>query len=258
MVPRLPPALARRLWPLAMTGLSLTAPLGVGAPAAPRAIDADRGAFRAASQPDRVDVGSFTILREGARVGREQFSLRHVGSAEGVAFELRAESAIGDRRLATRLETDSAGTPLRYSAEVREGTAVVLRLGGQRTRGRFATLARTDRGEAAREYLLPAGAVVLETEAFHQAAQLLLAGRGRSDFQVRALAPMENRERDIRVTLDAATDTVTVAGVRLAATRWVVDDAGDRRVLWSDADGRVLRVTVPARGLDAIRDDVPR
>jgi hypothetical protein len=69
---------------------------------------------------------------------------------------------------------------------------------------------------------------------------------------------MENRERSIRVTRDAVLDTVTVAGVRRPAARWIVDDAGDRRVLWVDADGRVLRITVPARGLEAIRDDVPR
>lgn len=209
-------------------------------------------------QPERADVGSFSILREGVRVGREQFSIRHVRSAEGVEFELRAESAIDEQRLATRLEVDSAGTPLRYSAEVRRGTATVLRLGGQRTRGRFATLARTERGEAAREYLLPAGAIVLEVEAFHQSALLLLGHAGRTDFTVRALAPMENRERPVRVTLDAAVDTVTVAGVRRPGARWVVDDGGDRRVLWADADGRVLRVTIPARGLEAIRDDVPR
>ncbi|MCU0617074.1 MAG: hypothetical protein MUD17_08345 [Gemmatimonadaceae bacterium] len=211
-----------------------------------------------AAQAERADVGSFSILREGVRVGREQFSIRYVGSAEGVAFELRAESAIDEQRLATRLEVDSAGTPLRYSADVRRGTATVLRLGGQRTRGRFATLARTERGEAAREYLLPAGAVVLEADAFHQAALLLLEARARTDFTLRALAPMENRERAVRVTRDAVLDTVTVAGVRRPASRWIVDDAGDRRVLWVDADGRVLRITVPARGLEAIRDDVPR
>jgi hypothetical protein len=210
------------------------------------------------SQPERADVGSFSILREGVRVGREQFSVRTVGSAEGVAYELRAESAIGERRLATRLEVDSAGTPVRYSAEVRRGTATVLRLGGQRTRGRFATLARTERGEAAREYLLPAGTVVVEDESFHQSALLLLSRAGRTDYSVRALAPMHNRERTVRMTRDAAVDTVTVAGVRRTAERWVVDDIVDRRVLWVDADGRVLRVTIPARGLEAIRDDVPR
>ncbi len=209
-------------------------------------------------QQNAVDVGSFTILREGARVGREQFSLRRVGSPDGIEFELRAESAIGERRLATRLETDSAGTPMRYSAEVREGTTVVLKLGGQRVRGRFATLARTDRGEAAREYLLPAGTVVLEDESFHQAALLWLSRERRMDVARSALAPMNNSERSIRVTLDVASDSVVVAGVRLAAARWIVDDSRNRRVIWVNPDGRILRVTVPALGLEAVRDDVPR
>ncbi len=222
-------------------------------------LTASPGAARARSTPpDREDVGTFTLLREGARVGREQFSLRHIGSPEGVEFELRAESAIGDRRLATRLETDSAGTPLRYSAEVRSGTEVVLKLGGQRIRGRFATLARTDRGEAAREYLLPPGSVVLEIEAFHQASLLMHRRDGRTDFRVMALAPMENREREIRVTRESESDSVTVAGIWLDASRWVIDDSSNRRVLWTDRDGRLLRVTVPALGLEAIRDDVPR
>lgn len=209
-------------------------------------------------QPSNLDVGSFTILREGSRVGREQFSLRRVSSPDGIEFELRAESAIGERRLATRLETDSAGTPMRYSAEVREGTGVVLKLGGQRVRGRFATLARTDRGEAAREYLLPAGTLVLEDQSFHQAALLWLSRERLMDVPRSALAPMDNSERTVRVTLDEASDTVVVAGVRLPAQRWVVDDSRNRRVIWTDADGRILRVTIPSLGLEAVRDDVPR
>lgn len=211
-----------------------------------------------ANQPASVDVGSFTILLEGARVGREQFSLRRVSSPDGVEFEMRAESAIGERRLATRLETDSAGTPMRYSAEVREGTTVVLTLGGQRVRGRFATLARTDRGEAAREYLLPPGTLVLEDQSFHQAAVFWLGGQPLADSTRSALAPMQNSERPVRVSLEQASDTVAVAGVRLPAQRWVVDDSRNRRVIWTDADGRILRVSIPALGLVAVRDDVPR
>ncbi len=204
------------------------------------------------------DVGSFTILRDGSRVGREQFSLRRVSSPDGIEFELRAESAIGERRLATRLEIDSAGTPMRYSAEVREGTAVVLKLGGQRVRGRFATLARTDRGEAAREYLLPDGTLVLEDQSFHQAAVLWLGPDRLINEPRSALAPMDNSERSIRVTLESATDMVVVAGVRLSASRWAVDDPRNARVIWTDADGRILRVLIPSLGLEAVRDDVPR
>jgi hypothetical protein len=38
----------------------------------------------------------------------------------------------------------------------------------------------------------------------------------------------------------------------------VVVGDGDRRLVWTDADGRLLRLSIPARRLEAIRDDVPR
>ncbi|MFN9088666.1 MAG: hypothetical protein ACK5W7_14205, partial [Gemmatimonadaceae bacterium] len=68
-----------------------------------------------AQPPARLDVGSFTILLNGQRVGREQFSVQRVDAGDGATLELRAESSIGDRRSAMRLEADSAGTPVRYS-----------------------------------------------------------------------------------------------------------------------------------------------
>ena len=83
-------------------------------------------------QTDRVDVGSFTLFMKNQRSGREQFSIRRVSAGDGVAFELRSESAIGDFRSAVRLEVDSAGSPIRYTLEERTGAEVTMRLGGQR------------------------------------------------------------------------------------------------------------------------------
>lgn len=205
----------------------------------------------------RIDVGSFSIVREGTRVGREQFSIRRVGSPDGVEYELRSEATIDERRIATRLDADSAGTPIRYTVEERDPDGVVLRLGGQRVRGRFAAIARSRRGEAAREYLLPPETVLLETSTFHHAAGLMLNRGERTDRQLLALAPLDNHERAVRLVLDAPSDPVVVAGVRLEALRWLLDDPVGRRIIWTDADGRVLRVTLPAFGLEAIRDAVP-
>ena len=127
-------------------------------------------------QSTRLDVGSFTISVGGQRTGREQFSVQRVVTNDGGTIELRSESAVGDTRTAVRLEADSAGTPVRYSIEARRGTEQILRLGGQRVRGRFATLARSVTGEAAREYLLRPGAVVVEEDGIVQYA-LLVRGR---------------------------------------------------------------------------------
>jgi len=49
-----------------------------------------------------------------------------------------------------------------------------------------------------------------------------------------------------------------VAGTRRAARRWrVTVSSGDLRLVWTDVEGRLLRLTIPARNLEAIRDDVP-
>ena len=217
-----------------------------------------------AAQPPaqaRLDVGSFTILVNGQRVGREQFSVQRVTSQDGGTLEARSESAIGDRRVAMRLETDSAGTPVRYSVEERRGADVTLRLGGQRVRGRFATLARSSTGEAAREYLLRPGAVVIEDDGIVQYALLVRdrrIGEG-DDITLPSLTPIANSQGTVRVALEARADTIIVAGVRREARRWrITADSSDQRVLWADADGRVLRLSIPARNLEALRDDVPR
>lgn len=210
---------------------------------------------------ERVDVGSFTIFISDQRAGREQFSLLRIGNAEGVAFELRSESAVDDRRTAMRLETDSAGTPIRYSVEERLGAEVSFRLGAQRIRGRFATLARSTVGESAREYLLIPDAIVLEKDGLLQHALLIRHRQLAVDSSVTisTLSPTSNRHGTVRLTLEAERDTVTIASTRLIARRWrAMAEGAERRLIWADAEGRLLRIAIPARALMALRDDVPR
>lgn len=215
----------------------------------------------AQSKDDLLDVGSFTLLVDGQRVGREQFSLRRTVTPDGATLELRAESATGDRRSAVRLEADSAGTPLRYSVEERVGATTSLRLGGQRVRGRFTTLSRSVTGESAREYLLSPGAIILEDQGTIQYALVVRrSGLVPGDSLVLpVLTPVENRHGSVRVTLDAVTDSVSIAGSRRLAWRYrIVAYDGEERVVWADPEGRLLRVRIPSRNLEALRDDVPR
>jgi hypothetical protein len=209
-----------------------------------------------------VDVGSFSLTANGERVGREQFSIRHLQGPDGRVVEFRAESAIGTRRSAFRLEVDSSGQPLRYAVEVKNGVDVQLRLGGQRVRGRFATLARGLRGEAAREYLLVERVHVLDEGAVHQYAALLEHYRGigtGTTVELPILAPLENLQSRVRIILEARDDAVTIAGTRRAAWRWkVTPNGGEPRLVWTDAEGRLLRLLIGATGFEALRDDVPR
>ena len=145
----------------------------------------------------------------------------------------------------------------RYAAEDAD---VTLRLGGQRVRGRFATLARSSTGEAAREYLLRPGTVVVEDDGIVQYA-LLVRERTMAEgagITLPSLTPIANTQGAVRLVLETSTDTIVVAGTRRAARRWrVTVSSGDLRLVWTDVEGRLLRLTIPARNLEAIRDDVP-
>ncbi len=210
-----------------------------------------------------IDVGSFSISRNGERVGREQFSIRSLQGPDGqVVTELRAEASLEGKRLAYRLEVDSLGQPLRYAVEIRNGAELQVRLGGQRVRGRFATLSRGNSGEAAREYRLLEGVRVLDEGAVHQYAALLEPLRGMTPGQVREmplLVPLENRQTTIRILLESGDDAVTIAGSKRSANRWRMTVAdGEPHYVWTDADGKLLRITATSSGFDALRDDVPR
>lgn len=242
-----------RLLPL----LAILMPPPVGA-ISPRP---EAGAMVAPAAQARLDVGSFTITVNGQRAGREQFSIQRIESNDGGTVELRSESAVGETRTALRLEADSAGTPVRFSVEARDGAELTLRLGGQRVRGRFATLARSVTGEAAREYLLRPGAVVVEDDGVVQYALLV---RGRTlrpgaGVTLPSLTPTANSQGAVRVVLEADDDVVVIAGARRVAQRYrIVTSTGEVRLVWAEAGGLLLRLSIPSRGLEALRDDVPR
>ena len=215
----------------------------------------------ASAQADRVDAGSFSIEQQGHQVGREQFSLRKAPAPDGSVFELRSESVSGDRRVAVQLTTDSLGSPVRYSLEIREGTRITVSAGGQRLRSRFTTQTVRPTGESVREYLLVPGMIVLEADFYHQLA-FVLRGRavevGRT-AEIPAVSLLDNTQRQLQLTLDSRADSVRIAGTSRPAFRWTLHDGGGLvRTLWSDAEGRLLRVKIPSKSIDVVRDGVPK
>lgn len=204
------------------------------------------------------DEGSFTVTRGGAPVGREEFRILRQPSAGGVAYVARALGAYGERRVSPALQTDSLGVPQRYQVEVRDAGQLEQRLTAQTAGGRFTAQATTRTGEASREYLLPAGGVLLDDEAYHQWFVLGLRGRADTLAALPVLAPRVNAQRTFRVVSRAAT-RLAVGATTLDATHLVLGDVADRRrEVWLDRAGRVLRVSLPAEGIVAQRDDPPR
>lgn len=213
------------------------------------------------AQADRIDAGSFSISQQGHRVGREQFSVRKAPAPDGTAYELRSESVAGERRVAVQLTTDSLGSPIHYSLQIREGTRVTVRAGGQRTGNRFSTQALRDNGESAREYALIPGMLVIEAEFYHQLAMVV---RGRpleigKKIELTAISLLDNVQRPMQLVLEARSDSVTITGAMKDAFRWkLTDGTGLARTLWSDAEGRLLRIVVPSRSIEVTRDALPK
>ena len=209
----------------------------------------------AAAQVAVVDEGSFTISREGSRIGREEFAIRRTPNPGGDVLVANATAVYTDRRLSPALQTDAAGAPLRYQVEVVVGGDVQERLQGRVGRGRFSAQLRTPRGESAREYVVADGALILDDDVFHQYYFLARAGRT-------GLVPVVVPRRNVQVTMrvdNEGADAVVIDGNRLSATRYVMTEPdGSTRRIWVDGEGRVLKVTLEARGITALRDRPPR
>jgi hypothetical protein len=224
--------------------------------AAGLAVLATPGAVRA--QVATVDEGSFTILRGGATIGREEFRILRQPAGGGTEYVARALAAYGDRRVAPALQTDAAGLPLRYQVEVRTGRTVDQRLTGQLTRAHFVTQTQTGTSEAARTYLVGDTTVVVDDELFHHYHFLALHRKPGAEVRVPVLVPRRNVHGPVRVQ-EAGADRLTLGARTLDATRLqVTEPSGRVRTVWVDAAGRVLRVASPSEGLVAQRDDPPR
>jgi len=202
-----------------------------------------------------VDEATFMISRKGAPVGRESFRIIRAPGPGGQVFLARATSALGEDRVATTLATDSAGIPVSYEATLSQRGEVVMRLQGRGRPDRFSMLVQSKGGEAAREYLVRPGTMLLDDDQFHQFYFILRAAR---DSQVMIIAPRTARREKMRLE-DNGLESLPIGGQDITARRLaLVDSAGGRRELWLDPLGRLLKVSVPEKGLIALRDDPPR
>ena len=207
------------------------------------------------AQATVVDEGTFSILVEGTRVGREDFSIRRARGASGdlVAQANRLE---GEVRRTVALTTDSLGAPQRFQMETRDAATLLLSVNGDRQRGIWSGRAMHADGESARELRLDSDTFIAEPGLIHQLWFLVRFAEGRS---VTLFAPSELTRS--RVVVDEqAPDRVSLGLRELVARRWVVRDAESGATiweLWTDSLGRLLRALNTELALEALRDDPP-
>jgi hypothetical protein len=210
----------------------------------------------AGAQSTVVDDGSYTLSRNGERIGREDFSIRHVPTNAGAYESLtRGVVVTGTHRLTVDLSTDSVGRPVRFQSKASDDARAGDSYRGEVVGRRYSARIIRGGGESARELLLPPGALVVEDGVLHPLQFVVARGRG----TVPAVVP----SRNVVVTLtveDAGADRVSIALQSIDTRKFIVreDASGLVREVWVDGAGRVLKVAVPAEKLVALRDDAPR
>jgi hypothetical protein len=210
----------------------------------------------ALAQPSAVvDEGTFMITRNGVAAGRESFRIVRAAGPGGQVFRATGQSALGDSRFTTSLGTDSTGVPVVYESEFSQRGEVVQRLEGRGRPGRFSVLVRTKSGEAAREYLLNNGALLIDEEVIHQFYFIPAAAKRE---QLVVIIPRAGQQTRFRLE-ERPGETIEIAGRGVASRRFVLTQSpGASRDVWTDENGRLLKVVIPDKGIAAIRDDLPR
>lgn len=207
----------------------------------------------AAAQTTTLDEGAFRILVNGREVATETFSIRQTGTGPGAIIIAQGRVALdgaGVDPLTASLELAPAGVRA-YQVEV--SGEQPQRIAGRIVGGRFSARIRSAAGESMREYLASDGAILLDDGVAHH--YYFLARRpGTVATQVPILIPRQSRQVSAQVT-PGGTESIDVGGRTVQASRITVNAAGVERRVWTDPDGRILRVEIPTQGYVAIRND---
>ena len=212
----------------------------------------------APSQVTVADEGSFTISRSGTQIGRETFTIRRTPGPGGDVYVANATVEFDAERLSPALRADDSYAPLAYQLEVRSGGEVRERLRAIVGRGRISAQVRTAKGESTKEYIVADGALVLDDNVFHQYYFLARRAAGSANSSVPVVIPQRNTQVVMRVSTQG-NDAVAIGGRSVEGRVLVLTEPGGAtRHIWVDAQGRVLKVSLDARGITALRDDPPR
>jgi len=214
----------------------------------------------ASAQTVTLDEGSYRITMAGKEVGTETFSIRQNGAGPNAVIiavgRVVLDAERGPQEVSSELQV--AGRKLRPAAyEVRVQGAAAQRITGRVVGNRFSAQIVSSAGESMREYLAGEGAVLADEGVAHHyyfLARRLENGPG----QIPVIIPRQNRQVTAVVTV-AGTERLAVGGTSIDATKLSVMPAGGpERLVWVDAEGRVLRLEVPSAGLVAQRVEPPK
>jgi hypothetical protein len=218
--------------------LALAAALGLARPSAAQSV--------------LIDAGAFRLSVAGREVGRDSFNIRRTGAGAETRILAQGWVDVNSRRISSLLETNAGYALTRYQASVSGPDSAEFHA---TVNGRRLEMAvRSPAGEQAREARAREGAVVLEENVAHHYFFLgVLAHEGQ---RLPVIIPRVNEQADFQIGAITA-GRLTVGGQALDANRVQVTADGVERIIWVDAQGRVLRVEIPSTGFLAERVRAP-
>lgn len=208
----------------------------------------------AGAQVRTIDQGSFTITMNNQRIGREDFTIVEDASTQTPQTLARATVEYRERglRLQPVLKANAAGASTEYEIVVRGGP--IQKWQGTIDRNRVRSFVSSERGQSAREFVISVGAMVLDDDVFHQ---YYFVAKRAGEGSIPVIIPQRNAQSSVTVSrqgnerIDLGTNQVDA--LKLA----VAEGSGPAREVWVDAQGRVLKVAIPSRGIVATRDEPP-
>ena len=211
--------------------------------------------FQLGAQGGRIaDEGSFTISVNGRTAGRENFRITAAARGNAMEYMARADVTFGDRTMTPELRTDAQGAVVRYEVSTRSGSTTE-KWDGSVDRGRLTANINSGRGTAAREYIVPQGALLLDDEVIHHHWFLALRARSGS---IPVVVPRRGNVQGNVTMSTVGQETLQIGNHDLASTHLRATLSGGQvHDLWIDSSGRLLKVALPEKGLIAVRDDPP-
>jgi hypothetical protein len=197
------------------------------------------------AQQRELDRGVFLVRRGSDILGREEFVLRSGGSAGGIGrYTLRTTAWYPadrpERALTVILEfgPDSQPMTARFEGGNGDQRRVFLALGPRRMTVRRAT----PQGESAREYPVRGRQHLVSDSVFALHALLPRAGSARHISVDGTRGPVTRIEHLGVDQTPMAGDSRQLTHVRLTSER-------DTRDLWYDERGRIMKISIPDRGV---------
>ncbi len=208
----------------------------------------------AGAQVRTIDQGSFTITMNNQRVGREDFSIVEDASTRSAIILAKGAVEYRERglRLQPVLKANAAGASTEYEIVVRGGP--MQKWTGTIDRNRVRSFVSSERGQAAKEFVVSVGAMVLDDDVFHQ---YYFVAKRAGEGSIPVIVPQRNALSTVSVSRQGS-ERIDLGTTQVEAQKLsVTEGSGPARELWVDAQGRVLKVAIPSRGIVATRDELP-